>query len=211
MIVSAMLALLIASVFAGESFTLEQRVLDAAEGKYGVEARKRLLAWQEFVRNDNSNSEQEKLERANRFFNRLTFVSDAILWQKKDYWATPVEFLARNEGDCEDFAVAKYFTLKLLGVPEQKLNITYVKAWKLNQAHMVVTYYATPGAEPLVLDNLIEEIKPGSERPDLLPVYSFNGSGLWLAQERRKGKLVGRSARMKLWNELLERMPDSLH
>ena len=211
MMVSAMLALLIASVFARESFTLEQSVLDAAESKYGVEARNRLLAWQEFVRSDNNGSEKEKLESVNRFFNRLTFVSDAIHWQKTDYWATPVEFLASSGGDCEDFAVAKYFTLKLLGVPEQKLNLTYVKAWKLNQAHMVVTYYPTPGAEPLVLDNLIEEIKPGSERPDLLPVYSFNGSGLWLAQERSRGKLVGRSDRMKLWNELLERMPDSLH
>lgn len=209
--VSVLLSLLIAAVFAGEPLILEQGVLDAAGNKYGADARNRLLAWQEFVNGDNSGSELEKLEKVNQFFNRLTFVSDVIHWQMKDYWATPIEFLASNGGDCEDFAVAKYFTLKMLGVPEQKLNLTYVKAWKLDQAHMVVTYYATPGAEPLVLDNLIEQIKPGSERPDLLPVYSFNGSGLWLAQERSRGKLVGRSDRMKLWNELLERMPDSLH
>ena len=83
----------------------------------------------------------EKLEKVNRFFNQVNFVSDAIHWQKKDYWATPIEFLASDGGDCEDFALAKYFTLKMLGVPEKKLNLTYVKAWKLNQSHMVLTYY----------------------------------------------------------------------
>ena len=168
------------------------------------------MAWQQFIREDRSATEGEKLERVNRFFNRLTFVSDVIHWRKKDYWATPVEFLASNGGDCEDFALAKYFTLKVLGVPEEKMNLTYVKAWKLNQSHMVVTYYATQGAEPLVLDNLIDQIQSGSRRTDLLPVYSFNGSGLWLAQERGRGNLVGKSGRLRLWNELLERMPDSL-
>jgi hypothetical protein len=88
--------------------------------------------------------------------------------------------------------------------------MTYVKAWKLNQAHMVLTYYATPGAEPLVLDNLVNTIEPASKRPDLIPVYSFNGSGLWLSKERGRGNLVGKSDRLKLWNNLLERMPDSL-
>jgi predicted transglutaminase-like cysteine proteinase len=98
----------------------------------------------------------------------------------------------------------------MIGVTEEKLNITYVKAWKLNQSHMVVTYYKKPGAEPLVLDNLVNTIEPATKRTDLLPVYSFNGSGLWLAKERGRGNLVGTSDRLKLWNDLLERMPDSL-
>ena len=204
------LVLLFAIVGARESFTLERGVVDAAVKKFGSEAGSRLMSWQKFIRDDRSATEREKLEKVNRFFNRLTFVSDAIHWQKRDYWATPVEFLASNGGDCEDFALAKYFTLKILGVPEEKMNLTYVKAWKLNQSHMVVTYYATPGAEPLVLDNLIDQIQPGSRRTDLLPVYSFNGSGLWLAQERGRGNLVGKSDRLKLWNDLLERMPGSL-
>ena len=129
---------------------------------------------------------------------------------KKDYWATPVEFLASNGGDCEDFSLAKYFTLRILGVPESKINLTYVKAWKINQAHMVVTYYSSPGAEPLVLDNLVDEIKPASERSDLYPVYSFNGSGLWVSKERGRGKLVGKSDKLSLWNDFLMRMPDSI-
>jgi predicted transglutaminase-like cysteine proteinase len=197
-------------VTARGDFVLEASVLDAAEKKYGDGARQRLLAWQRLVNEDASTTDLEKLEKANRFINTNNFVSDAIHWLKNDYWATPIEFLASNGGDCEDFALAKYFTLKLLGVPEGKINMTYVKAWKLNQAHMVLTYYATPGAEPLVLDNLVQTIELASKRSDLIPVYSFNGSGLWLSKERGRGKLVGKSDRLKLWNNLLERMPDSL-
>lgn len=197
-------------VSAQGSFTLESSILDAAEKKYGAGARTRLLAWQQFIREDTSVTELEKLKKVNLFFNKITFVSDAIHWHKNDYWATPIEFLASDGGDCEDFALAKYFTLKILGVPEKKINITYVKAWKLNQAHMVVTYYKTPASEPLILDNLINTIEYATKRPDLLPVYSFNGSGLWLSKERGRGNLVGKSDRLKLWNDLLERMPVGL-
>jgi predicted transglutaminase-like cysteine proteinase len=197
-------------VSATGNFSLDVSILDAAEKKYGAGARKRLMAWQRFIQDDTSRTDLDKLEKVNRFFNKLPFISDEIHWQKHDYWATPIEFLASDGGDCEDFALAKYFTLKLLGVPEKKINVTYVKAWKLNQAHMVVTYYETPGAEPLVLDNLVNTIEPATKRTDLLPVYSFNGSGLWLSKERGRGNLVGKSDRLKLWNDLLERMPNSL-
>ena len=192
------------------TFTLDTAILAAAEKKYGIEARERLLAWQQFIRDDGSMSDFEKLEKVNNFFNELTFVSDAIHWRQTDYWATPIEFLASGGGDCEDFALAKYFTLKLLGIAEEKMNLTYVKAWQINQAHMVTTYYSTPGGMPLVLDNLQGTILPANKRPDLLPVYSFNGSGLWLAKERGRGNLVGKSDKMKLWNDLLARMPAGL-
>lgn len=192
------------------NFTLDAAVLNAAEHKFGIEARGKLLAWQQFMRGDDSAGERQRLERVNTFFNKLTFVSDDIHWSQKDYWATPIEFIASDGGDCEDFAIAKYFTLKLMGVPEEKLLLTYVKAVNLNQAHMVLTYYEKPGAVPLVLDNLVSAIEPATRRNDLLPVYSFNGAGLWLAKERGRGNLVGRSDRLKLWNDLLDRMPASL-
>jgi hypothetical protein len=84
--------------------------------------------------------------------------------------------------------------------------MTYVKALKLNQPHMVVTYFATPEAPPLVLDNLDPVIKPATERADLAPVYSFNGSGLWMARERGQGKLAGDASRLGLWQDLLKRL-----
>ena len=207
-ILSALLlaAVVAAPVYTGEQLVLPERTLEQAEKQYGPGARKRLLAWQELLRTDRTDNDRAKIERVNRFFNRLNFVDDALHWHKADYWATPVEFLASEGGDCEDFAIAKYFTLLDLGIDEHKLTLTYVKALKLNQAHMVLTYYPSPKAEPLVLDNLVEAILPSSERTDLLPVYSLNGSGLWLARQRGRGKMVGDSSRLQRWQEMLARM-----
>ena len=207
-ILSALLlaAVVAAPVYTGEQLVLPERTLEQAEKQYGPGARKRLLAWQELLRTGRSGDDRAKIERVNRFFNRLNFVDDALHWHKADYWATPVEFLASEGGDCEDFAIAKYFTLLDLGIDEHKLTLTYVKALKLNQAHMVLTYYPSPRAEPLVLDNLVEAILPSSERTDLLPVYSLNGSGLWLARQRGRGKMVGDSSRLQRWQEMLARM-----
>jgi predicted transglutaminase-like cysteine proteinase len=152
-------------------------------------------------------TEREKLTRVNDFFNQRTrFVDDSKLWNVKDYWATPLEFLVKGAGDCEDYAIAKYFTLKALGIDDKKMRLTYVKALKLNQAHMVLTYFETPRSVPLVLDNLDTAIKPALQRKDLLPVYSFNGTGLWLAKAQGRGKKVGQSSRVNLWRDLNARM-----
>ena len=175
--------------------------------KYGQPAAIRVDKWREILASDKNTSESAKLELVNRFFNTLPFVSDLEHWGKMDYWATPLEFLQTNGGDCEDFAIAKYLTLRELGVPAERLRITYVNALTLNQAHMVLAYYATPDAEPLVLDNLKASIMPASQRTDLVPVYSFNGDSLWLAKELAgRGQLVGGAGRINLWRGLLERL-----
>ena len=75
---------------------------------------------------------------------------------------------------------------------------------------MVLTYYATKRSVPLVLDNLISEIKPATQRPDLIPVYSFNGTGLWLAKSRGEGERVGNASRLSLWQDLEKRMQEQL-
>jgi len=182
-------------------------LLDKIQQKFGVEAVTRVEQWQDLMKTAKTLPEKEKLQRVNQFFNqRIEFVDDIYLWGVKDYWATPIEFLARGAGDCEDYSIAKYFTLKELGVDEKKMRITYVKALKLRQAHMVLTYFETPRAVPVVLDNLIPTIKPATERKDLLPVYSFNGSGLWLAKARGTGKKVGSSSRLNMWESLKSRM-----
>jgi predicted transglutaminase-like cysteine proteinase len=128
------------------------------------------------------------------------------VWGQEDYWATPVEFLIKGTGDCEDFAIAKYFTLKAMGLSDDKLKITYVKAIQYNIHHMVLTYYSSPDAEPLVLDNIIDSINPASKRTDLFPIFNFNGSGLWLAKQRGQGAAAGSSSRLRLWQDLLKRM-----
>jgi len=193
--------------FARETFRLDESVLSAAEKEYGTPARQRLDDWVELISNDKSATDMEKLITVNAFFNKINFVDDFHHWGKEDYWATPVEFLASDGGDCEDFALAKYFTLKAMGVNERRLNLTYVRAMSLDQAHMVLTYFEVPGDESLVLDNLIGDIKLVSQRLDLLPVYCFNGTGLWVAKIRGRGDLVGRSNRLGRWKEFLTRMP----
>lgn len=207
------LALLIActTISLGASFEviLSERQLTAAETKYGLPARKRLSAWLDIMAENKQKSEQEKLELVNNFFNQVLFVSDLDHYGVTDYWATPLEMLGSGGGDCEDYSISKYFTLLALGVPIDKLKITYVKATGYglqNAAHMVLTYYSTPGAMPLVLDNLNPEIKPADKRLDLTPVYSFNGDGLWLAKERGAGKSVAGGNKISLWRDMMARM-----
>lgn len=184
---------------------LAPQVLERMSARYGADAKTRLLGWQELLASSPGDVRQT-LTTVNDFFNRVEFIADDVHWQQNDYWATPIEFLASNGGDCEDFSIAKYLTLIALGVPEQQLRITYVKAVELNQAHMVLTWYEKPDGEPLVLDNLITDILPASQRADLVPVYSFNGADLWLAKERGAGQLVGRSERISPWREVLARL-----
>ncbi len=179
-----------------------------AERLYGPlgEGRARLDDWQQLLREQADVAEAEQLKAVNRFFNlRLRFRDDSIIWKVQDYWATPVEALLKGAGDCEDYALAKYFTLRQLGVPSEKLRITYVKAIRLNQAHMVLTYYPHPQATPLVLDNLIDAIEPASSRNDLVPVYAFNAEGLWLPGAGG-GKQVGDAKRLSRWQDVLKKM-----
>lgn len=172
------------------------------------EGQVRIDAWQKLLAQQAGAAERDQLQAVNRFFNdQLRFTDDLSLWHEVDYWATPVEALLKGAGDCEDFAIAKYISLRHLGVPAQKLRITYVKALRLNQAHMVLTYYPRPDAVPLVLDNLIGSILPASQRSDLQPVYAFNGEGLWLAGSGAGGgKQVGDSKRLSRWQDLLKKM-----
>ncbi len=197
---------LFAVVATANPLGITTKVLDAVTAEYGRRARGRVLAWRHLVDTNSNQSEQEKLKAVNDFFNQVRFVSDQTHWQKVDYWATPIELLATHGGDCEDFAIAKYITLRALNIPDQKLRITYVKALDLNQAHMVLTFYDTPGSIPQVLDNLITEIKPANLRQDLEPVYSFNGSGLWLTNTGGDDQKLGSANELNMWRDLVARL-----
>lgn len=207
---AACLAAAVAALAEPAAIELTVRMLEGAERKYGLPARQRLAAWQRLIDSARGRPLAEQLQRTNDFFNRLPFVADAEHWGRDDYWATPTEMLVSNGGDCEDFSIAKYFTLLALGVPRDSLKLTYVKArnWNpVSQAHMVLSYYPAAGGIPLVLDNLIPEIRPASERPDLTPVYAFNGAGLWLARKRGEGRSVaGGPGNIAFWRDLNRRI-----
>lgn len=166
-----------------------------------------MVAWQEMVDRAYGKPEKVKLRMVNNFFNEVPYKTDPKHWKKKDYWATPIEFLGTDAGDCEDYVIAKYFTLKALGVPEKKLYLNYVKSKTYNVAHMVLTYFKTPKSIPLVLDNYNTRILKSTKRKDLVPVYSFNGDGLWLSKQRGRGKPVkGGTSKLKNWNALLKKL-----
>ena len=88
----------------------------------------------------------------------------------------------------------------------EKMRIMYVRARGWDVPHMVLTYYPTANAEPMILDNLVTKIKTATQRRDLTPVYSFNAEGLWLAKERGRGQRVGSSGRISLWRDLTAKM-----
>ncbi|WP_257295104.1 transglutaminase-like cysteine peptidase [Endozoicomonas sp. YOMI1] len=197
-----------AVVLAGD-LVVGKALVDSARELYGIAAAERLTHWQNLMTYSRKLPEAQKLVEVNDFFNRMRFVHDIDHWGEEDFWATPVELLASGAGDCEDFSIAKYFTLRELGVADEKLRITYVKAVELDQAHMVLSYFASPGEEPLILDNLIREIRPASHRKDLVPVYNFNGDGLWLSRQRGEGVRIGESTKIKTWTELRRRLQKS--
>jgi len=182
-----------------------EKIISVLQKNYGDRAAQRGQAWLKMLNKSYSN-EQQKLVSTNRFFNQLRFTSDQRLWGVSNYWATPIEFIGANAGDCEDFALAKYFSLLSLGIADEKLRIVMVKAMTLNQYHMVVAYYERPTSEPLILDNINGLIKPASSRKDLIPIYSFNGKQLWLNKAKIQGSLAGKSSRLKRWNDLNYRM-----
>ncbi len=197
-------------VLAEEIFPLE-RVMNAAQQRYGGNAAAAVRDWSKALELFRSETEEQKLRDINEYFNgKLRFEDDLKTWGQVDYWATPIEALTKGAGDCEDYAIAKYFSLKFLGVPVSRLRIMYVKARiggsasDVRQAHMVLTYYPSPNAEPMVLDNLVSEIRPASRRPDLTPIFSFNSEGIFAAATREIQP--GSGSRLSKWNDVVEKM-----
>lgn len=164
----------------------------------------RFNRWQQLLVAAIQLTDREKLELVNNFFNKMKWVDDQELWGRKDYWATPIESLMNNAGDCEDFSIAKYFTLLEMGVDVEKLSISYVMYQKDNRAHMVLTYFESKEADPLILDNVESRILQGEERRDITPIYHLNSLGVWNGSY--PSERLGNTVEIKPWKEMLERM-----
>jgi predicted transglutaminase-like cysteine proteinase len=189
-----------------------ERLLTTFSQRWGVSVVTRFMAWQGMLQTARGVSDAERLKRVNDFFNRqIRFGEDSAIWNQPDYWATPLETLGLGSADCEDFSIAKYYSLKEAGVAPEKLRLIYVRA-KIgtsdavaSQAHMVLAYYAKPEAEPLVLDNMVSEIRPASRRPDLVPVFSFNSAGVFTGVSGNEATPAAGTGRLSRWEDLLKR------
>lgn len=179
--------------------------------RFGANGISKLHAWNNLLESYQIKSESDKAKAVNDFFNKNThFEDDIIHWKQSDYWATPLETLGSGAGDCEDYTIAKYFTLIRLGISVEHLRLIYVKAQiggatsKIFQAHMVLGYYEKPNSIPLILDSLVSEIETADRRSDLLPVFSFNSDGLWVGNQAQPQ--IDPTARLSRWRDVLERM-----
>ncbi len=176
--------------------------------RYGAGAVESVVAWRRLIEETRALPDNDKLNKVNTFFNRrIQFKTDWEVYNQEDYWATPLEFMGNGAGDCEDFAIAKYMTLQMLGIGNEHLRLVYVR-YKVGStapiAHMVLGYYPKPTDEPLILDNLISSVRPASMRTDLTPVFSFNSEGLWVGGASTSA--ADPTARLSQWRNVLERM-----
>ena len=184
------------------------KVQTLAQQRYGPKAADTIGAWRRLIEESRPLPDNEKLNKVNTFFNRrMLFEDDIVVWQQADYWASPLEFMGRGTGDCEDFTIAKYMTLQMLGVSNERLRLIYVRAKSgatASVAHMVLGFFPQPTDEPLILDNMISSVRPASQRADLTPVYSFNNDGLWVGGATTSA--ADPTTRLSRWRDVLDRM-----
>ena len=192
--------LLIIFIFIFISYSIEfidNKLIKAVEEKYGKFAKNRFESLQKLILELQHKEEKVILEKVNDFFNKVDYSTDEDTYDLKDYWATPFEFLARDEGDCEDYAIAKYLLLKHLGINSNKMYLTYVNLIHYDASHMVLSYFETQNSVPLILDNFEEELLPATQRTDLKPVHYFNPEIL---------KDGMKTSSHKKWDQLIKNM-----
>ena len=176
---------------------IDNKLIKAVEEKYGIFAKNRFQSLQKLILELQHKEEKVILEKVNDFFNKVDYSTDEDTYDLKDYWATPFEFLARDEGDCEDYAIAKYLLLKHLGINSNKMYLTYVNLIHYDASHMVLSYFETQNSVPLILDNFEEELLPATQRTDLKPVHYFNPEIL---------KDGMKTSSHKKWDQLIKNM-----
>lgn len=176
---------------------IDDKLIKDVEEKYGIFAKNRFQSLQKLILELQDKEEKVILEKVNDFFNKVDYSTDEDTYNLKDYWATPFEFLARDEGDCEDYAIAKYLLLKHLGINSNKMYLTYVNLIHYDASHMVLSYFETQNSVPLILDNFEEELLPATQRTDLKPVHYFNPEIL---------KDGMKTSSHKKWDQLIKNM-----
>jgi predicted transglutaminase-like cysteine proteinase len=167
----------------------------------------RYKRFNQFLKEAKSYNELKKITRTNSYINKILPGSDKAIQQQTDHWSTPKEFLLKGRGDCEDYAITKYFTLKKLGVDPKKLYLAIVKVKGSKTMHMVLLYFKTKKSIPLVLDNLSWKTIGLHKRKDLKVKVIFNEKDAHLINNNKMGRKVkinwGKTNR---WINLLDRI-----
>lgn len=142
-------------------------------------------SWQKFKAEAEKLDDKGKLDKVNAFFNSFPYISDMKNWGKNDYWAIPAQFLKKS-GDCEDYAIIKYFTLRELGFPAENMRIVIVMDTVLNEGHAVLA--VKTGGKTYILDNQSRVVLPQERIHNYEPHYSVNELGRWNQMKPMTGK-----------------------
>ena len=137
----------------------------------------RVMAWKATLQALKGKSPREQIKGVNDFFNQVTYIEDIDNYGKTDYWATPIEFLSRG-GDCEDFAIAKYASLRALGFSTDQLRIAIVQDQIRNIPHALLIVYSDAGN--FVLDNQDKKVENIASVDRYKPIFSINSASWWL-------------------------------
>lgn len=132
--------------------------------------------WMKFLSGIRNKDPLTQIKEVNRFMNRAKYILDKTNWGKKDYWSTPGEFMARF-GDCEDYAIAKFISLKLLGFKGEQIRVVAVKDLNLKIGHAILVVFL--GGKVYVLDNQIKQVIEARKIRHYQPVFSINTKYWW--------------------------------
>ncbi|NQV84686.1 MAG: transglutaminase-like cysteine peptidase [Rhodospirillales bacterium] len=138
--------------------------------------------WEKFLKSLQGKDKLTQVRAVNFRMNKAKYITDKNNWGRKDYWATPAEFMA-NFGDCEDYAIIKFLSLKLLGFKDEELRVVAVKDLNLKVGHAVlVVSWKNPKSgkmHNLLLDNQIKKVVDARKVRHYQPVFSINSKNWW--------------------------------
>jgi len=136
-----------------------------------------LQEWRQLLHDVAALEPMAQLDAVNSFMNRAPYVTDPVNYGVPDYWATPLQFMSKD-GDCEDYAIAKYFSLRQLGLPDERMRIVVVDDLNLRVPHAILVVYL--GERAYILDNQISRVVPAEIVNHYKPIYSINEHAWWL-------------------------------
>ncbi|MDF1875828.1 transglutaminase-like cysteine peptidase [Sulfurimonas sp. SAG-AH-194-I05] len=199
-----LLLLLSLSLYANVYPYFNKSELITIEKSVGKMSKNRALDYQNKVQSWKKFNKTKQLNIVNRYLNQLLPQYDDVTRNQEDYWASPKEFLITGYGDCEDYAIIKYFTLIKLGFDEKKLFLTTVHEQYTGGYHMVLSYFKDKKKSPLVLDNLSFRILTLETRKDIKADMFINSKGVYKMKKNHTLKKI--SNKLLLYTKLIKKI-----
>lgn len=157
------------------------------------------VLWQDLHNDLRHKPPLRQLDGVNTYFNGIRYGEDTAIYGARDYWASPAEFVQRDFGDCEDYAIAKYVALRALGWSADSLLIVVVRDHKNSVNHAVLA--AKLDGQWHLLDNRSPRVLPPAEVPFYQPTYAVNENQLlvfertWPTRETSVSEKRGRAGK----------------